>query len=68
MVNLRNSHDWQNVCYNDTNMYFEEIRHFISCIENKCPPLISLLEAKNVLSIALAAKESAHTGKVVILE
>jgi predicted dehydrogenase len=43
-------------------MFVDEMRHFLSCIEGKEKSLISLRDGKEVLKIALAVKESAKTG------
>jgi len=46
-------------------MYLEEMRHFISCIEGKEKPIVDGETGKRVLEIALAAKESAKERKVI---
>ncbi len=48
-------------------MYIEEMKHFINSIERKEKPLVSVRDGKRALEIALAAKESAETGKVAYL-
>ncbi|MBN1280619.1 MAG: Gfo/Idh/MocA family oxidoreductase [Candidatus Thermoplasmatota archaeon] len=48
-------------------MYVAEMKHFISCLKGKTPPLIDGLTAKKVLEVALAAKHSARTGKMIRL-
>jgi len=53
----------ENLDYNQ--MYVEEMKHFINCIEGKEEPIIDVTEGKKVLEIALAAKESSKTGKVI---
>ena len=55
----------ESIDYNQ--MYIEEMKHFINCIEGKEEPLINETDGKKVLEIALAAKESSKTGKVVKL-
>lgn len=44
----------------DTNqdMFIEELKHFLACIEGKQKPINNLYEAKRVLEIALQARES----------
>ena len=50
----------------DSNIpYLEEMRHFISCIENHENPLVNAETGKRVLEIALAAKQSARENKVI---
>ena len=46
-------------------MYIEEMRNFIACIEGKEKPVVDGETGKRVLEIALAAKESAKVGEVV---
>lgn len=46
-------------------MFIAEMKHFIDCIEGKDIPINNVIEAKRVLEIALAAKESAQTRKIV---
>jgi len=48
-------------------MFLQEIQHFISCIEGKEKPVLDCEEATRVLEIALAAKRSSETGKVIKL-
>jgi predicted dehydrogenase len=48
-------------------MYIDEMKHFLNCIDGKERPLIDGIEAKHVLEIALAAKKSAQIGKVIFL-
>ena len=50
-----------------SNTYVQEIKHVIECIKTNKEPLINGDSAKKVLEIALAAKESAKTGKVIKL-
>lgn len=50
----------------DTNgMYMQEMKHFLDCISGKSRPLVTGDEAKKVLEIVLAAKESAKKGRVI---
>lgn len=48
-------------------MFIAEMKHFIDCIEGKDTPMSDLIQAKRVLEIALAAKKSAQTGKIIEL-
>ncbi len=43
----------------------EEMQHFINCIEGKEKPIVDIVDAKKTLEVALAAKKSAQTGKIV---
>jgi len=46
-------------------MFIAEMKHFIDCIEGKDTPISDLIQAKRVLEIALTAKKSAQTGKII---
>lgn len=46
-------------------MYVREMKHFLRCVQGMEKPLVSGEEGKRTLEIALAAKRSAKTGKVV---
>lgn len=48
-----------------TDMYLEEMKSLISCIERKDKPVVDGETGKRVLEIALAAKQSATENKVV---
>jgi predicted dehydrogenase len=48
-------------------MFIAEMKHFIDCIEGKDTPMSDLIQTKRVLEIALAAKKSAQTGKIIKL-
>lgn len=48
-------------------MYSDELRHFLRCLKGKEKPALDVFEAAKVLNVALAAKESAATGRVVRL-
>jgi len=64
--------DWEILCcsqnYEINSMYIEEMRHFVNCIRNQEDPLIDIVDGKKVLEIALAAKESAKTEKLISLD
>jgi predicted dehydrogenase len=46
-------------------MFIAEMKHFIDCVEGKDISVNDVTEAKHVLEIALAAKESARTRRIV---
>lgn len=48
-------------------MFIAEMEHFIDCIEGNDVSINNAIEAKRVLEIALAAKESARTGRLIKL-
>jgi len=48
-------------------MFIAEMKHFIDCIEGKDISINDVIEAKRVLEVALAAKESAQTGEIISL-
>jgi predicted dehydrogenase len=49
------------------NMFLDETRYFIDALQGKSTPLVSLRDGAQSLRMALAAKESLATGKVVSL-
>jgi predicted dehydrogenase len=48
-------------------MYLEEMKHFLDCINGKATPLVDGYAAQKVLEIALGAKKSANIGKAIHL-
>jgi len=56
--------EWQSYDYHaDRNdMYVNELKHFITCVEKKSDPLITLDDGIRVLQVALAAKKAAEIG------
>ena len=60
---------WKNfpVAAEPNEMYLEEMKHFLACVNGKAIPLIDGHAAKKVLEIALAAKKSASSGKAIHL-
>jgi predicted dehydrogenase len=48
-------------------MYLDELRHFLRCLRREEASMLDVFEAKQVLKIALAAKESASQGRPVSL-
>lgn len=61
--------EWQSltIAGNNEDMYIAEMRNFIASIQGLEKPVVSGLEGMKSLEVALAAKESAATGKVVRL-
>jgi len=53
--------------YDINEMYIEEMKHFLQCVEGKTKPMRDIKSARRILETALAAKESARTGKIVKL-
>jgi predicted dehydrogenase len=49
-------------------MFIDELSHFLDCIDGKEKPLISLRDGAQSLRMALAAKESLNSGRVVELK
>ncbi|WP_409345005.1 Gfo/Idh/MocA family protein [Paenibacillus sp. MBLB4367] len=49
------------------NPYLLELRHFIDCIRDNREPVVTAEDAYKALEIALAAVESARTGKAVLI-
>ncbi len=46
-------------------MFTDEMRHFIRCVEEGEPPVLDAAVARAVLEVALAAKASAAEGRAV---
>ncbi|MCL4559712.1 MAG: Gfo/Idh/MocA family oxidoreductase [Chloroflexi bacterium] len=46
-------------------LFLDELQHFLSCVREGRQPLISLQDGAQSLRMALAARESLQTGKVV---
>lgn len=57
----------ENPNYDINEMYIEEMKHFLQCVEGKAKSMQDINSGKRILQIALAAKESAKTGKKVSL-
>ena len=53
--------------YEINQMYIEEMRHFMLCLEGKAKPTQDIRSAGRVLEITLAAKESARNSCVIEL-
>jgi predicted dehydrogenase len=49
-------------------LFVDEHKHFMACLDGKEEPLVSLRDGAQSLRMALAAKESLATGKVVELK
>ncbi len=52
--------DWQL-----NQMYVDEMRHFLDCLDGKDRPICDIWEGERVLRIALAAKESSPSGAAI---
>jgi len=53
--------------YDTNQMYLDEMRHFIQCLEGKARPVQDAKQGKALLEIVLAAKESAAKSQVISL-
>jgi predicted dehydrogenase len=51
--------------FESNTMYVEEMRHFLDCIEGRAMPVVNLRQGVETLRVALAARESADSGRVV---
>ena len=54
-------HPPQSLDRND--MYMKELQHFLDCVRRCDTPIVTGEDGKRILEIALAAKESARSGK-----
>ncbi len=52
---------------NQNKMYEDELRHFLDCFRGKAEPIVSGEDGKRALEIALAAKQSSQSQRVVYL-
>ncbi|MCJ8008504.1 Gfo/Idh/MocA family protein [Lederbergia wuyishanensis] len=50
------------------NPYYQELTHFIECIEKNSPPIVTAEDAIKALEISLAAKKSMQMNKPVYLK
>jgi predicted dehydrogenase len=48
-------------------LFMDELKHFLNCLHGKEAPMVTVRDGAQSLRIALAAKESLHTGRVVEL-
>lgn len=55
------------VAESTADMYVEEMKHFIDCIQGKDMPIVDGITGKSVLQIALAAKKSSLQNRVIII-
>ncbi|MFB3924423.1 MAG: Gfo/Idh/MocA family protein [Syntrophales bacterium] len=49
--------------WNPNQMYLDEMRHFLKCLDGEENPALDAFEGARVLEIAVAAKKSSETGK-----
>jgi predicted dehydrogenase len=54
--------------WNRNEAYQDELRHFLDCVQTRRKPLVDLADGIASLRMALAAKESMATGRVIELE
>ena len=63
--------EWQvfseSLDYDTNQMYIDEMKHFVQCLEGINRPVQDVKAGKRTLEVALAAKESSETGKVINL-
>lgn len=58
---------WSDPSYERNQMFLDEIEHFLSCVERGAAPAVGVAEAAQSLRMALAARESLETGRVIEL-
>jgi predicted dehydrogenase len=58
--------NWAN--WNRNDAYQDELRHFLDCVQTRRKPLVDLVDGIASLRMALAAKQSIATGRVIELE
>ena len=52
---------------NRSNMFLEEIQDWINCCVNKTEPSLNIEDARSIIEICLACRESARTNRLVAL-
>jgi predicted dehydrogenase len=60
-------HDFSYAGFQRNDRFLAEMKHFLDCLQGKAQPEVNLESGSLSLKIALAAKESGKTGKVVAL-
>jgi predicted dehydrogenase len=60
------SRNWDT--WNRNDAYQDELQHFLDCVQTRRKPLVDLADGVASLRMALAARESIATGRVVELE
>lgn len=60
-------HDFSYAGFQRNDRFLAEMKHFLDCLQGKAEPEVNLEGGSRSLRIALAAKESGITGKVVAL-
>lgn len=60
-------HDFSYAGFQRNDRFLAEMKHFLDCLQGKAQPEVNLESGSLSLKIALAAKESEKTGKVVAL-
>jgi predicted dehydrogenase len=63
VVDTRNWAGW-----NRNEAYLDELHHFLDCVQTRHKPLVDLVDGIASLRMALAARESMATGRVIELE
>ena len=62
---------WHTYCnptgWEPNQMYIDEMCHFLRCLSGEEEPVLNVTEGKRVLKLALAAKQSADIGEVVVM-
>ena len=56
---------WEN--FDRNQLFLDELRHFLECIESRQKPIVDLQDGASSLKMALAARESIATRRVVEL-
>jgi predicted dehydrogenase len=59
------SRSWDS--WNRNDAYRDELHHFLDCVETRRKPVVDLVDGIASLRMALAAKESIATGRVIAL-
>ena len=60
---------WETIEYKEerSDMFVEETKHFIKCFEKKAQIMVSVEDAAKTLAVAVSAKESSDSKKIIKL-
>lgn len=61
-------HDFPYAGFQRNDRFLAEMEHFFDCLQGRTEPEVNLESGSRSLKIALAAKESEKTGKVIVLQ
>lgn len=60
--------EWAEPDFQRNRLFLDEMAHFLACVRGTAAPVVSLRDGVRSLRVALAARESLETGRVVALD